>query len=90
MGFADDVEDKDVVQDYDVAFHAAYFCHLNDPASAVTLPLDLNDKIDGTHDLLANGFRRQAERLLLGSGVVGPGQGNRAEGIWCASKSGSS
>ncbi len=31
-----------------------------------------------------------AERLLLGSGVVRPGPGSWAEGIWCASKSGSS
>jgi len=30
------------------------------------------------------------ERLLLGSGVVGPGPGGWAAGIWCASKSGSS
>ncbi len=29
-------------------------------------------------------------RLLLGSGVVRPGPGSWAEGIWCASKSGSS
>jgi len=29
-------------------------------------------------------------RLLLGSGVVRSGPGSRAEGIWCASKSGSS
>ncbi len=28
--------------------------------------------------------------LLLGSGVVRPGPGSWAEGIWCASKSGSS
>jgi len=40
----------------------------------------------GVTNLTAVNFKR----LLLGSGVVGPGQGNRAEGIWCASKSGSS
>jgi len=29
-------------------------------------------------------------RLLLGSGVVRPGLGRRADEVWCASKSGSS
>jgi len=40
----------------------------------------------GVTNLTAVNFKR----LLLGSRVVRPGAGNRAEGVWCASKSGSS